>query len=63
MNSAEQKDVAIGADGERQCDTDSELHLDGEAEAKADTLNCDGIDVEEDYDTLADTRGSSGTIP
>jgi hypothetical protein len=38
---------------------DTELHLDGEA----DTLYSDGIDVEEEFDTPAGTRGSSGTIP
>jgi hypothetical protein len=62
-NGSEQKDAATGVDGETELDSDSELHLDGEAETKADTLYRDGIDIEENCDTLAGTDGSSGTIP
>jgi hypothetical protein len=63
LASSEQKRSAIGADCETECDSDTELHLDGEEEAKPDTLYRDGIDIEEDGDTLAGTHGSSGTIP
>jgi hypothetical protein len=63
LNGSAQKDPAIGAEDENERDADSELHLDGDAEIKADTLYRDGLDLDEDYDTLAGTRGSSGTIP
>jgi hypothetical protein len=63
VNSSEQKVTAIGADRGTERDAGSESHLDGEAEAKADTLYNDGIDIEEDCDTPAGTHGSSGTIP
>jgi hypothetical protein len=63
LNNSEQKAATIGAGCGTEHNTDLELHLDGEAEAKADTLYCDGIDVEEDYDSPAGTRGSLGTIP
>jgi hypothetical protein len=58
----EQKDTAIGADCKTERDSESELRLDGE-DVKPDTLYRDGIDVEEDFDTLAGTDGSSATIP
>jgi hypothetical protein len=60
--SSQQMGIAIRADRETQCDSESELHLDGE-EVKLDTLYRDGIDIEEDYDTLAGTDGSAATIP
>lgn len=63
LNSSTRKNLAIGVEDESECDADSELHLDGDAEIKADTLYRDGLDIDEDYDTLAGTRGSSGTIP
>jgi hypothetical protein len=63
LNSSAQQNPATGAEDESECDADSELHLDGDAGVKADTLYRDGIDLDEDYDTLAGTRGSSGTIP
>jgi hypothetical protein len=61
--SSEQKATAAGADCGTERNPGLELLLDGEAEAKADTLYSDGIDIEEDYDTPAGTHGSSGTIP
>jgi len=36
---------------------------DGAGDGKPDTLYRDGIDLEEDFDTLAGTDGSSATIP
>lgn len=51
-----------GADSETGCDLDSELRPDGEAGEPV-TLYRDGIDLEDDYDTLAGTHGSSATIP
>lgn len=63
LNDSEQKAAAIGAGCGTERNADTELHLDGEAEAKADTLYCDGIDVEEGDDSPAGTRGSLGTIP
>ncbi len=62
LTGSAQQATAIGADSATEPDSDSELHLDGE-EAKPDTLYRDGIEIEEDYDTPAGTRGSSGTIP
>ncbi len=62
LTGSAQKAKAIGADSATEPDSDSELRLDGE-EAKPDTLYRDGIEIEEDYDTPAGTRGSSGTIP
>jgi hypothetical protein len=38
---------------------DTELYLDGET----DSLYGDGLDLEEDFDTLDGTHGSSGTKP
>jgi hypothetical protein len=63
LNGSVQKEPATGAEDESERDADSELHLDGDAEIKADTLYRDGLDLDEDYDTLAGTRGSSATIP
>jgi hypothetical protein len=63
LNNSEQKAATIGGGCGTERNADSELHLEGEAEAKADTLYCDGIDVEEEYDSPAGTRGSLGTIP
>jgi hypothetical protein len=56
---SEQKAAADHVEYETGRNPDTELHLDGEA----DTLYSDGIDVEEDFDTLAGTHGSAGTIP
>jgi hypothetical protein len=59
LKGSEQKAAADHVEYEMGRNPDTELHLDGEA----DTLYSDGIDVEEDFDTLAGTHGSSGTIP
>jgi hypothetical protein len=63
LNNSEKKAATIGGGCGTERNTDSELHLDGETEVKAATLYCDGIDLEEDYDSPAGTRGSLGTIP
>jgi hypothetical protein len=63
LNGSAPKNLAIGAEDESERDADSELHLDGDAEIKADTLYRDGLDIDEDYDSPAGTRGSSATIP
>jgi hypothetical protein len=59
LNGSEQKAAADHVEYETGRNPDTELHLD----AEPDTLYNDGIDIEEDFDTLAGTRGSSGTIP
>jgi hypothetical protein len=59
LKGSEQKDAADHVEYETGRDPDTELHLDGEP----DTLYRDGIDLEEDYDTLAGTHGSSGATP
>ena len=59
LEGSEQKAAADHVEYEAGRNPDTELHLDGEA----DTLYSGGIDVEEDFDTLAGTHGSSGTIP
>ena len=59
LKGSEQKDAADHSEYERERNPDTELHIDGEA----DTLFSDGIDIEENFDTLAGTDGSSGRIP
>jgi hypothetical protein len=59
LNGPELKDAADHSEYERGRNPDTELHLDGET----DSLFGDGIDIEENFDTLAGTAGSSGTIP
>ena len=59
LNGPELKDAADHSEYERGRNPDTELHLDGEK----DTLFSDGVDIEENFDTLAGTDGSSGTIP
>jgi hypothetical protein len=59
LNGSEQRAAADHVEYETGRDPDTELHLDGEA----DTLYSDGMDLEEDFDTLAGTDGSSGSIP
>ena len=59
LNGPEQKAAADHVEFETGRNPDTELHVDG----KADTLYSDGIDLEEDFDTLAGTDGSSATIP
>jgi hypothetical protein len=59
LGGSEQKAAADHVEYETRRNPDTELHLDGEA----DTLYSDGIDVEEDTDTLAGTDSSSGAMP
>lgn len=59
LKGSDQKDAPDHVEYEMGRNPDTELRLDGEP----DTLYSDGIDIEEDFDTLAGTRGSSGTIP
>jgi hypothetical protein len=59
LKGSEQKTAADHVEYLKGRNPDADLHLDGEA----DTLYSDGIDVEEDFDTLAGTHGSAGTIP
>ena len=59
LNGSEQNAAADHSEYERGRNPDTELHLDGEV----DTLYGDGIDIEADFDTLAGTNGSAGTIP
>jgi hypothetical protein len=59
LNGSEQKAAVDHSEYERGRSPDTELRLDGESEA----LYGDGIDIEGDFDTLAGTPGSSGTIP
>ena len=59
LKGSEQKAAADHVEYETGRNPDTELHLDGEA----DTLYSDGIDLEEDFDTLAGTDGSSGSTP
>jgi hypothetical protein len=59
LNGSEQKAAVDHSEYERGRNPDTELRLDGES----DTLYVDGIDMEGDFDTLAGTADSSGTIP
>jgi hypothetical protein len=59
LSGSELKDTADHSEYERGRNPDTGLRLDGET----DTLFNDGIDIEEKFDTLAGTDGSSGTIP
>jgi hypothetical protein len=59
LKGSEQKAAADHVGYEMGRNPDTELHLDGET----DTLYSDGINLEEDFDTLAGTHGSSATIP
>ncbi len=59
LNGSEQKAAADHSEYEGGRNPDTELHLDEESDA----LYGDGIDIEEDFDTLAGTKGSSATIP
>ena len=59
LKGSEQKAAADHVEYKTGRNPDTKLHLDGET----DTLYSDGIDVEEDFDTLAGTHGSLGTIP
>jgi hypothetical protein len=59
LKGSEQKAAADHVEYEMERNPDTELHLDGET----DSLYNDGLDLDEDFDTLAGTHGSSGTIP
>ena len=59
LNGSEQQAAVDHSDYETKRNPDAQLRLDGES----DTLYADGIEVEDDFDTLAGTAGSSGTIP
>ena len=59
LKGSEQKAAVDHVEYETERNPDTELHLDGET----DSLYSDGLDLEEDFDTLAGTHGSSGTIP
>jgi hypothetical protein len=59
LKGSEQKAAADHVEYEMGRNPDTELHLDGET----DSLYSDGLDLDEDFDTLAGTDGSSGTIP
>jgi hypothetical protein len=58
LEGSDQKSAPDHAEFETARDPDSELHLDGEDES----LYSDGLDVKEESDTLAGTRGSSSGI-
>jgi hypothetical protein len=51
--------IAVVGDITGARSVDTELRLD----AESDTLYDDGIDIEGEFDTLAGTAGSSGTVP
>jgi hypothetical protein len=59
LNGSEQKAAVDHSEFERQRNPDTELRLDGES----DSLYGDGIDIDEEFDTPAGTKGSLGTIP
>jgi hypothetical protein len=58
LKGSEQKSAVDHTTYEKARNPDTELHLDGEE----DTLYNDGLDVDEDSDTLAGTRGNSSGI-
>ena len=58
LQGAELKSAVDHSVYERSRNPDTELHLDGEK----DTLYNDGLDIEDDSDTLAGTRGTSSGI-
>jgi hypothetical protein len=58
LEGAEQKNAADHTTYEKTRNPDAELRLDGEK----DSLYSDGLDIEEDVDTLAGTRGPSSGI-
>ena len=53
LDGSDQKESVDHVPFAKSRDADAELHLDGEK----DTLYSDGVDVEDDSETLADTRG------
>jgi hypothetical protein len=58
LGGAELKSAVTHSVYERARNPNTELHLDGEK----DTLYNDGLDIEDDSDTLAGTRGTSSGI-
>jgi hypothetical protein len=58
VQGSEQKGAADHTDYEKARDPDTELHLDEEE----DTLYNDGLDIEDESDTYAGTRGTSSGI-
>lgn len=59
LKGSEQRDAVDHSEYEKERNPDTELHIDGEA----DSLFSDGLDIEENFDTLAGTDGSSARIP
>ncbi len=55
LEGSDQKDSVDHADFKKARKPDAELHLDDEK----DTLYSDGLDVEEDSETLSGTRGAA----
>ena len=58
LRGSEQNAAPDHVEYETTRDPDTELHLDGEE----DVLYSDGVDIEENTDTLAGTRGTSSGI-
>ena len=58
LEGSDQKSAPDHADFEKKRNPDTALHVDGEE----DSLYSDGLDIEEDTDTLAGTRGTSSGI-
>ena len=57
LTGSEQKDAVDHTEAAKQRDPDTELRMDDET----DTLYEDGLDVEDDDETLADTHSERGT--
>lgn len=58
LKGSERKDAADHSAYEKTRNPDTELRVDGEK----DTLYSDGLDIEDDSETLAGTRGTSSGI-
>jgi hypothetical protein len=58
-----QQEPTLETENETAPDAETQLHLDGEATGETETLYRDGLNLDEDYDTPAGTRGSAATIP
>lgn len=58
LKGSQNKDAVDHMEYEKERNPDTELHLDGEQ----DSLYNDGLDIEEDTDTLAGTHGTSSGI-
>lgn len=57
LNGSDQPDAVDHTENTKKQNADTKLRLDGEA----DTLYDDGLDVEDDSETLADTHRERGT--